>query len=140
MTHCSSNTDTDIFDEISQLNQHAYNEGFREGEEAGQKQAQLQGFQIGKKMSLDISKEMGHYYGAMQAFKINTKNENKHVKLADLICKLIDEFNFADCHSDQFESKLNHIRDKFKQFCSLTGINSYAEQVKITPNASKFSF
>ena len=55
MTHCSSNTDTDIFDEISQLNQHAYNEGFREGEEAGQKQAQLQGFQIGKKMSLDIS-------------------------------------------------------------------------------------
>jgi hypothetical protein len=130
----------DIFDEISQLNTLAYNEGLKEGEEAGQKQAQLEGFRIGKKMSFNISKEIGYYYGAMQAFKINTKEENKHVKLVEQISNLIEEFNYADCHSDQFETKLNHIRDKYKQFCSLTGTKSYAEQVMITPNASKFSF
>lgn len=134
----------DPLDEISTLNNQAYNEGYIEGEETGKRAAVLQGFQIGKQMSIGVSKELGQYYGAIIAFKINNPNQNdlepKTAKLAEHICALIEEFDYSNCHSEQFNFKLSHIRDKFKQFCSVTNTKIYANQINFTPIASKFSF
>lgn len=135
----------DPLDEISNLNKIAYDEGYKEGEEKGKQAAVLNGFQIGKQMSFGITKELGQYYGTMLSYKINNGasvigSEQKSFKLAEQLCELIEEFDYTDCHGEQFNFKLSHIRDKYKQFCSLTNLKSYANQITFASTASKFSF
>ena len=135
----------DPIDEISNLNMQAYNEGYEEGIQNGKQSAVLKGFQIGKQMSMSVCKELGQYYGAIQALRVNKTNDQlmndqKCQRLMEQICSLIDEFDWSDCHSDQFNLKLTSIRDKYKQICSLTNMKTYTDQINFSPKASKFSF
>ena len=128
-------TEHDPFDEISRLNTKAYKEGFSEGEISGKKTAFEQGFKIGQNASFSILSELGFYSGQCELYQIENKNELENIsklnslKLAAQICQLIDSFDMANCHSDQFASNLSHLRDKYKQFCSITNSkNNFSKQ------------
>ena len=145
MDDLNLNTAHDPFDEISRLGAKAYQEGYAEGEISGKKAAFTQGFQIGKSTTFNVLYELGNYYGQCQMYQVEHRDEPENavkincIKLAAQICQLIDTYDFANCHSDQFALNLNHVRDKYKQFCSLTNSkNNFSKQV--LSNASKFNF
>ena len=138
------NFNHDPFDEIFRLNSKAYDDGFAEGEISGKKAAFEQGFQIGKNTSFSVLNELGQYSGQCEIYQLENKNELENaakitsIKLATQICQLIDNFDISNCHSDQFATNLNHIRDKYKQFCSLTNTkNSFGSS---SSNLSKLNF
>lgn len=116
----------DPFDAISNLNIDSYNAGFREGVLNGKKLALTQGFNVGIQTSFKIAKEIGNIYGTCSLYKQQQveQNSEKVIKLAQQICDLIEAFDITDCHRDSFESNMNLIKDKFKQFCSLTNTKS----------------
>ena len=129
----------DPFDEISQLNTKAYKDGLAEGEISGKKTAFEQGFKIGKNTSFSVLGELGYYSGQCEMYQIDNKNELENlskvnsIKLAGQICQLIESFDLANCHSEQFATNLNHIRDKYKQFCINT--NNKNSQIIYRPDS-----
>jgi hypothetical protein len=137
------NLNHDPFDEISRLNSKAYNDGFAEGEISGKKSSFEQGFQIGINTSFSILSELGHFSGQCEMYRLENLDELENlaktnsIKLAIQICQLIDNFDISNCHSDQFATNLNHIRDKYKQFCSLTNNKT---NLNTSSNSSKLNF
>jgi hypothetical protein len=137
------NDDEDPFEAIANLNTKAYDAGYKEGAIAGKKEAIRTGFNIGKTTSFNIASELGHYYGLCDLYrKEHTEREDSSsqhgqadsnspgsderiIKLASQICELIEKFDLVNCHEDNFSSDLSHIRDKIKQFCSLTKYKNY---------------
>lgn len=127
----------DPFDQISTLNSKAYDEGFAEGEISGKKDAYKKGFKVGQETSFNLANELGQYYGQCELYEISHRNDEepntkKYTKIAAQVCELIDKFDLLDCHNDNFTSNLNHIRDKYKQFCSLTTSRSYFYKQTLT--------
>ena len=132
----------DPFEQIINLNTNVYKSGFSEGETFGKKAAITSGFKIGKMTALNIGSELGQYYGVCELFKNQqlltsqflaspTKNE-KHLKLATQLIDLIENFNIVDCHNESFVINMNQIRDKFKQFCSITNLKNYVIEQDIS--------
>jgi hypothetical protein len=137
--------DQDPFEAIANLNTKAYDAGYREGTISGKKEAIRTGFKIGKTTSFNIASELGHYYGLCDLYRkehdttehedssssshhtqVNSPtNDEKIVKLSSQICELIENFDLVKCHEDNFSTDLRHIRDKIKQFCSLTKYKNY---------------
>jgi hypothetical protein len=140
--------DQDPFEAITSLNTKAYDAGYKEGTIAGKKEAIRTGFGIGKTTSFNIASELGHYYGLCDLYRkehdektsnhetldtssnaqaeVGSPNTDERVvKLASQICELIEKFDLVNCHEDSFSADLGHIRDKIKQFCSLTKYKNY---------------
>lgn len=132
----------DPFEEINNLNASSYDEGYKEGILNGKKEAILQGFKIGKNTCINLAKELGSIYGACQLFKHQNKNqsEEKCFKVAGQICELIEKFDVTNCHSDSFSNEINLIKDKYKQFCSLTNSRYSGDQTRTEAKISKFNF
>ncbi|CAF0823354.1 unnamed protein product [Brachionus calyciflorus] len=116
----------DPFNAISNLNSDSYNSGYKEGVLNGKKLALTQGFKIGIQTSFKIAKDIGNIYGICSLYKIQQAEQSseKIIKLAQQICDLIDKFDIVNCHDENFEINMNLIKDKFKQFCSLTSLKS----------------
>lgn len=128
----------DPFEQISNLNLDSYNCGFKEGIINGKKIALAEGFKAGIQVSFKIAKEIGNVHGTCSIYKnqqIDGSNE-KISKLAIQICELIEQFDLKNCQSDDFESNINHIKDKFKQFCSLIKTKNFS----LTTNQSHLTF
>ncbi|RMZ93808.1 DUF1715-domain-containing protein [Brachionus plicatilis] len=116
----------DPFEAISNLTSDCYNSGFKEGILNGKKIALTQGFKIGIQTSFKIPKDIGNIYATCSLHKNQSTDQSndKVSKLAIQICDLIDLFEYSNCHAESFESNINLIKDKFKQFCSLTSTKS----------------
>lgn len=129
-----SNSGSDPFEELSNLNTQAYDEGYQEGTIDGKKAAFESGFKIGKTMAFAVGKELGECYDMCKTFVLTHQNTSsaqssptidKSLRLATQILELIEKFDFEGCHSDNFQTNINFIKDKFKQFCSLNNLRSY---------------
>lgn len=122
----------DPFEEISNLNSKAYSDGRLEGTVHGRRAAILEGMRIGKLTAFNIGSEIGQYLAVCENYAQETDSHSadneKHIKLASQIVELIHKFDLIDCHNDKFASDLNHIRDKFKQFCSVTNLKNYVKE------------
>lgn len=123
----------DPFEEISNLNSKAYSDGHAEGTVHGRRAAILEGMRIGKLTAFNIGSEIGQYLAVCETYAQENDShidneKSKHVKLASQIVELIHKFDLIDCHSDKFASDLNQIRDKFKQFCSVTNLKNYVKE------------
>lgn len=159
--------DFDPFEELSNLNTKAYDEGYREGTVDGQKTAFINGFKIGKTMAFAVGKELGECYEICRNYldehaaaatttiqqtttstdsgsSPQTTSKDKSIRLANQIVELIDKFDYGACHADNFQTSFNFIKDKFKQFCSLTNVRSFcASQSELNfrlANNPKLSF
>ncbi len=133
----------DPLDNVVSLQTNAYNEGFREGEHIGKKEAFLQGFKTGQKIAFNVANEMGQYHGACEMYSKQNSDSisnEKILKLATQICELIGKFDVTDCHNENFVGSLKLIRDKYNKFCSLTGTRNYFVQTATATAASKLSF
>lgn len=128
----------DPFEAISNLSSDNYKCGFDEGVLNGKKIALTHGFKIGIQTSFKIAKDIGNIYATCSLYKNQTIFDinDKKSKLAIQICNLIDCFDFINCQSDSFESNINLIKDKFKQFCSLT--NTKNQHLKNSQNHLTF--
>ncbi len=123
----------DPFDSISSMNSKAYSNGYTEGIIMGKRAALVEGFKIGKNTALNLGNEIGQYYSCCLLYKNKqhqlsnnvNQDEIKQIKLAAQIVEMIENFDLNDCHNEKFPIYLNQIRDKFKQFCSLTSVKNY---------------
>jgi len=125
--------DEDPFDGIANINKKAYDDGFIEGEISGKKEAIKQGFKTGQQIAFKVGLELGQYYGACEMFIINhsdSTEQQRSGKLAAQINEMISNFKMSNCHEPDFENNLNLIRDKYKQFCSLTHSKSPLGEMK----------
>jgi hypothetical protein len=138
----------DPFDGINNMNSNAYSNGFAEGTVMGERAAFVAGFKIGKETAFNIGGEVGQYTGACEAFLLNhqspaeattspSKNE-RHIKLATQLLELIRSFDLVDCHADAFVPTLTQIRDKYKQFCSLTSSRNYVVEQDLSKTKLNF--
>jgi hypothetical protein len=132
----------DPFESIVSINSKAYADGFDEGTMSGKRAAIVSGFKIGKQTALNIGGEVGQYQGVCEMFLIQHQRQSddtasplkseKHVKLASQLLELIQNFDLIDCHNDSFAPTLTQIRDKFKQFCSITNSKNYVVEQDIS--------
>ena len=132
----------DPFDGVADLQSQAYRNGLSEGELSGKQAACKQGFQMGQKIAFNVAGEMGQYAGACEMYRLQNQpclNE-KGFKLASQICELVDKFDFSACHADSFTGNLTLIRDKYRQFCSLTNTKNYVHANQISSAANKLMF
>ena len=113
----------DLFDSINNLTTNNYNEGFIEGQKCGSKAAIAEGFRTGVRISMSINTELGYYTSICELFINEAKKKEgsqlRAINLANQICELISKVDILNPHD-----ALDHIRDKFKQFCSLTNFKS----------------
>ena len=147
--------DDDPFDSINDLNKNAYESGFKEGLLEGKRAAVRTGFQMGQKVAFNLLNEMGQYYSACELYQLENGAEaqapetgesgsaktganSKAFKLAGQICELVNKLNMLDCHHESFMPNVEHIRDKYKQFCSLTGAKNIFSKQHLT--SVKLSF
>lgn len=125
--------DEDPFEGIANINKNAYDDGFAEGEISGKKEAIKQGFKTGQQIAFKVGVELGQYFGTCEMFIMNhsdSTEQQRGVKLATQINEMITTFEMSNCHDPQFEANLNLIRDKYKQFCSLTHSKSPLNEIK----------
>jgi len=125
--------DEDPFEGIANINKKAYDDGFAEGEISGKKEAIKQGFKTGQQIAFKVGVELGQYFGTCEMFIINNSDsteQQRGIKLATQINEMISNFEMSDGHDPQFEANLNLIRDKYKQFCSLTHSKSPLSEIK----------
>jgi hypothetical protein len=125
------NYEDDLFDSINNLSANAYTAGCIEGEKNGKKAALFEGFKTGLRISIGINSELGYYYGVCENFtKLNqpvsspSSSELKSFNLSCQIRDIISKIDISNPHNDVLINDLNQIRDKFKQFCSLTNFKS----------------
>jgi hypothetical protein len=139
--------DDDPFETIVSMNSKAYADGFEEGTMGGKRAAITSGFKIGRQTAMNIGSEIGQYYGVCEMFIIQFQSQNektdspkneKHVKLATQLLETIQSIDLIDCHNDSFAPKLNQMRDKFKQFCSLTNSKNYVVEQDISRGKLNF--
>ena len=133
----------DPLDNIARIQTTAYNDGFKEGEHSGKKEAYLHGFKTGQKIAFNVANEMGQYHGACEMYSkqnLESSSNEKILKLAVQICDLIGKFDVTDCHGENFVGILRLIRDTFNKFCSLTGTRNYFVQTATATTASQLSF
>ena len=147
----------DPFDAINDLNKNAYESGFKDGLVEGKRAAIRTGFQIGQKVVFNLLNEIGQYYSACELYRLENLAEppadaasntetpmlkpnanSKAYKLAGQICDIINKFDMLDCHTDSFMQNIEHIRDKYKQFCSLTSTKNIFSKQHLT--SVKLSF
>lgn len=113
----------DPFDGISNIHQKAYEKGYDEGKIAGRNAAMKQGFNIGITTAFKIGSELGEFYSTCELYQLEhetTKHNERALNLSRQICELIDNFDMLDCHKDDFGTTISSIKDKYKQFCSIT--------------------
>ena len=115
----------DPFHAIVTMNSKAYDEGVEEGVKDGQKAAIRTGFQMGQKIAFNMCAELGQYSGCCRTWKLENSENERATKLATQIIELIEQLNVGACHRDGFMASVEHVRDKFKQFCSVTQQRNY---------------
>lgn len=142
----------DPFEELSNLNTKAYDEGYNEGKLDGQNAAYKNGFKIGKTMAFAVGKELGECYEICRNYldyqnasspdptnssstPTSPNSNEKCIRLASQIVDLIEKFDLLACHNDNFQTSFSFIKDKFKQFCSLANLRSFC-----STNQSELNF
>jgi hypothetical protein len=123
----------DPFKGIEHINKNAYDDGYSEGEISGKKEAIKQGFKTGQQIAFKVGVELGQYFGTCEMFLTNhsdLKEQQRGIKLAMQINEMISTFEMSNCQDSQFEANLNTIRNKYKQFCSLTHSRSPLDDLK----------
>ena len=128
----------DLFDGVSSAQNVKYEEGFAEGERNGKKTAFVNGMKIGQNSAFSLCYEMGHYLGACEFYleNGNPESSDKGFKLAKQISEQICSFDLTDCHNESFILRLNLIRGKFKQFCSITNTANYFNKPCLNPTSN----
>lgn len=92
----------------------------------GKRQAKVTGLKAGQNIAIQINSEFGYYFGICEAYnqkRIQT-NDQRIISLASQICDLISKVDISNSQNEQLENELNRVRDKFKQFCSLTNVRN----------------
>jgi hypothetical protein len=135
--------DDDPFDSLNNITSDAYKRGYDEGLANGEKAALLQGAHMGVKIALEMTKELGYYFGVCETYLKSNKTDgtqaNAEIKACTIATHICDYINRIDMNDSQYEhlfSDLKTVRDKFKQFCSLTNFTSDL-QIGIQKNKQK---
>jgi hypothetical protein len=100
----------------------------------GKRQATLTGLKAGQNIAIQINSEFGYYFGICEAYKKNKiqTNDQRVILLASQICDLVSQIDFGNSQNEQLVNELNRVRDKFKQFCSLTNLrNMLAREIPV---------
>jgi hypothetical protein len=131
MSEETSLNDDDPFDILNNMTSDAYKKGYDEGLLSGERAARLQGAKMGIKLSLEMTKELGYYFGICEIYlKLNkTKQDQINTEIrartiASQLCEHINRINMNDSQYANLFTDLKFVRDKFRQFCSLTNFKS----------------
>lgn len=119
----------DLFDGVLELESQMYNQGVEEGNIEGDERQKLGSIEEGKKYGLQIGNHLGYYkeiINMMIKFKIKGEN-SRAVKLGIKLLKVIENVDISECYEEDFEKKMNKIREDFKKFLSLLKVKSKSD-------------
>ena len=119
----------EVFDDISLSEDKFTEQGYKEGVESGIKKNFSEGEALGLEKGRQIGSEIGFYIGFVSEYRkqfsepASDKRTEKILTALNKLDTLTSEFPDYNC-KEGFEEKLEEIRAKFKQLCSLLKINS----------------
>nr|XP_044993778.1 protein LTO1 homolog isoform X6 [Jaculus jaculus] len=116
----------DMFDAIVMADERFHGEGFQEGYEEGSSLGILEGRQYGTEHGARIASEIGCYQGFALAWKCllhsSAGEKDRKMKVVEALIGMIEKFPYDDPTYDKLHEDLDKIRGKFKQLCSLLGV------------------
>ncbi|XP_043277444.1 protein LTO1 homolog isoform X2 [Venturia canescens] len=105
--------------------------GYNEGYEAGTKQI-IKGYHLGYHRSSLLAARLGYYYGILQYCLNNNELSQKVKRQATNLQKDLENFPCDNDDSIDILTKVEDIKFKYKQLCSLAKIDStYPEDDKL---------
>lgn len=105
--------------------------GFKEGYQAGTKQI-IKGYHLGYHRASLFAARLGYYYGILQYCLNNNEFSEKAKRQVTKLQKDLENFPHGNDDSIDILSKVEDIKFKYKQLCSLAKIDStYPEDDKL---------
>lgn len=104
--------------------------GFEEGYRAGAKEGRVEGERLGRQRGQQIGKEIGFYLGFAAEWtevyqnKTTDKKTTKVLAVLQKLTEIAEAFPLENSKEEDFSSRLDLVRAKFKLLCSLLKISS----------------
>lgn len=118
----------DAFDSVVFLEERYYDKGFKEGYDDGKDKGLHDGRHLGLTKGCEVGGEVGFYLGFVSMW-LETLQEGPNVKtrcikLLETLKMMILELPVNDPTNQELFAGLEKVRAKFRQVCSLLGVNA----------------
>ncbi|XP_074086978.1 protein LTO1 homolog isoform X1 [Macrotis lagotis] len=132
----------DLFDAIVMAEERYRGEGYREGYAEGGRVGLSEGRRHGVSRGAGVGSEIGCYRGFAFTWKCllsesTAEKDSKKRRMLDSFLGMMQKFPYADPTYAQLHEDLDRIRGKFKQVCSLLGVQP---NFQVSPGSSTLSF
>ncbi|XP_057711555.1 protein LTO1 homolog [Corythoichthys intestinalis] len=138
----SESNSNDIFDCIVMAEQTFHGEGYQEGFEKGTARGLQTGRRHGASHGAKLSTEISFYYGFAITWKSLLQHRTepklkKRLKVVESLLGLIQNSSLEDPKSEKLKEGMEKLRSKFKQVCSVLGLQTdFKDYTKTTDGAS----